>query len=317
MPGQDWTTTEAIAEVKDIGRIPDDDPDATNAKILAEMNRQMDTVFVPLVRKARADYYLTHLDYTITQGQDNYRIPPRATSSTVRTVVWVTTAGVEIELPPVPLTDRHLYKPQQGFPCVYGVRDDELILMPTPNSSALGTLRIVYERRPSKLVETTSARAVQSVDTTDPANVLLSEDTLLFVAQDVIDVVSSKSPFSLLVQDAVVSNVVSSTFLVYTPGSADRTPAIGDYVCYATETVIPQIPAELHSLLYLATAARLLRPIDPDTAGVLAADLVAGLEEARALLTPRQQGRSMKVKSTSSVMRVSGRRRGTFGDWHS
>src|ERR1043165_3614564 len=165
MSGFDWTTTGLLVQIRDLGRIPDADPDATDAKLLAEASPQLEHVFVPIVRRARGEYYQSRYDQAFVADQDEYAIPARAAGCTVRTVLWILSSGVEIELPPAPLTDRHLYKPSKGVPCVYAMTDNRVVIMPQQSRPTIGPLRIVYERRPSQLVLPATAAQITAVTT--------------------------------------------------------------------------------------------------------------------------------------------------------
>lgn len=317
MAGLDWTTTGLLAQIRTLGRIPDADPDATDANLLLEANRQLEFTFVPMMRRARGEYYLSRFDQAFVSKQDEYRIPPRAAGCTVRTVLWVLASGVEIELPPAPMTDRHLYKPAIGVPCTYAMDDDRIVIMPVPSSANIGTLRIVYERRPGMLVPTSTACQVTVVSTVSGNYHLTLPNVANLAASSVgtiLDVVSYQPPFTLVMQDAAVA-VSGTGTRDLTPTNQDRQPSVGDWVCSQNETVIPPLPAELHPALALATACEYLRPISPGDAAVLEARLDKALEALRPVIQPRQQGRSMKIKSTSSQMRRTTRRRGGFSDW--
>lgn len=317
MAGFDWTTTGLLVQIRALGRIPDADPDATDAALLAEASRQLEQVFVPIIRRARGEYYLSRYDQAFVTAQDEYRIPARAAGCTVRTVLWVLSSGVEIELPPVPLTDRHLYQPSRGVPCTYALDDDRVVVMPKPSSASIGTLRIVYERRPSQLVLPATAAQITAVSTVSGNYHVTVPNVANLAASTVgtlLDVVSAGPPFSLVMQDAAVS-VSSGTTRDLTPTNADRIPVVGDWLCSQAETVLPPVPAEFQPALALATATEYLRPIDPGAAGVLEARLDKALIALLPVIQPRQQGRQMKIKSTSSGMRRTTRRRGGFSDW--
>jgi hypothetical protein len=302
-----------------------DDPDFTDSELIAVANRVMERRFVPLIRKVRADYYVTWEDQDIVADQQDYRIPVRSTTNSVRNVVWVDDTGRERVLDPVALTDRHMYATTRGYPTAYAVQDDYLVLLPAP-SAATGTLRVYFERRPSTLIlidpgepEVTPPSTVRITDfalNDPPTTGLVTFDGDASSFEDVpVDVVRHKPPFSLAIRDGEYT----TPFLlqVLSLNSWDRAPEAGDFLCLSGETPIPQIPPEMHPLLALATAAEAIRPLDAQAAGLLMVDYQDGMNEAVKLLQPRQQGRQQKLKNTSSMlrrgMRVVGG--GTFSDW--
>lgn len=314
MAAQVWDTTELLENIRQDGRLSPEDSDATDAKLLREADKQTLLVMVPMLRKARSEWYMDDFDQTLVSGQQKYRIPKGATASSIRTVVWVDSSGVEREIMPVPLTDRHLYQPATGVPYVYTIKDNEILLLPTP-SGTLGTLRLVYERRPSTLA--TSDRCAYG-----PASAA-GATTQVFVTttgtnkppSGAVDVILGESPFSAYMQSATAV-LASVTYTITKPTGGRFVPtAVRAYICYEGETVIPQLPPEMHPLLSVITAAKYLRSIDPGASAALMADFDKAQQDIQSLITPRQVGRQQKIKSTGSMMRRGARRRGGFSNW--
>lgn len=326
---ESWTTTELLADIRQQGRIPEDDPDATDAALLSEADHQLKTIFVPAIRKARADWYSAFEDQALVAGQSAYRIPHRAATSSVRTVLWYDSAGNRFECFPVPMTDQHGSATRRGRPAYYAIEDDRVRLIPAP-SSAMGTLRIYYERRPSTLVVEDDALQVSTSVDTDLDEYYVTTGTAnpasLFSAGDKVDLIKADPPFSACFTGKAITSIAGpiATIYIITLAYDDVTMQLGsgtgptdltDWLCQTGETVIPQIPPELHPLLALATAAQYLRPIDPDAYNTAMNDFTARFTEAVKLLSPRQQGRQQKMRGGSMLRRSSSRRGGTFDDF--
>lgn len=314
MAAQTWATDELLADVRRLGHLSSDDPDATDAELLAVANRVMERRFVPLIRKVRSDYYVTWADQAIVAEQSDYRIPVRSTTNSVRNVVWIDTAGRQRPLDPVALGDRPGYALTRGNPCAYTVQDDYLVVLPTPNMSQ-GTLRVYFERRPSTLCLTSGALAITLIADVGSQKALSFADVATPFLTGLSDIVRFTPPFSLAARDFQLS--FSNPVYLYTPASHDRVPVIGDYLSHAGESPFPQLPPEMHPLLALATAAEAIRALDPNAAGLLMVDYQDGMNEAIKLLQPRQQGKQVKLRNTSSMLRGRGMVRGggTFSDW--
>lgn len=323
-----WTTAELIVDVRRQGGLSDDDPDSSDAEILTALNRAQKTIFVPAIRKVRAEYYVTHAEQTLVADQGEYRIPNRAATNSVRQVFFVDSSGRFNELTPVSLGDIIRY-PTPGRPVRYAVKDDRLVLLPAP-SSALGTLRILFERRPSTLISTSGIQTVVTAGvSTGQGNTVSGVDYLLTTSGlesalggSILDIVRAKPPFSLSIRDGLgtfASIVIlgpPTDFLVFTSGSWDNLPDTGDYLCPAGETCIPQLPVELHPMLALAAAVKLTRPQDIELARELQVELDMDLPRVLASLAPRQQGKQQKLRSDKSYLRRGlGTPRGGFQDW--
>jgi hypothetical protein len=84
---------------------------------------------------------------------------------------------------------------------------------------------------------------------------------------------------------------------------------LGDYICLQYESIIPQIPTDLHILLAERTAARILQALG-DSQGLDQSNKKIQDYEARqsVLIDTRVDGSPMKVLNTHSILRYSKRR---------
>ncbi len=312
-----WTTSELLVDIRAQARVSDDDPGATDTILLSEATRQLHRIFVPMVRKARAEYYQAWADQALIASQAFYPIPPRSAMASVRGVLVVDATGRERPLTPYPTQDRWEYTNRPGVPYHYMVVDDRLCLNPAPSTASLGTLRIIYEYRPGALVPVASCDTITSLHASTSTAPFDISSGGLFAQGAVVDCIRHRPPFAANFLGATITTKSVSEYTVLTPAAGMyRLPEVGDFICAEGETPIPQIPAELHPLLSQATAASYLNPIDPALAGELRNSLATELIEAQNLMSPRQQGTQIKIKSKSSYMRRrSAYRKGTFGDW--
>lgn len=312
-----WTTSELIDDIRAQGALSSDDSAFSDANCLAAANRALKAIFVPAIRSIRAEYYVTHVDETIVADQAEYRIPHRSATNSVRQVFWIDSASSKHELHPATVGETVEYE-RTGRPVRYAVRDDRLVLLPTPNA-ALGTLRILYERRPSSLVLVSSCQDITAVGVEGSETAVILSGTESTFDNLSVDIVRCKPPFSLAVRDATFDKqtVFDVDYLVYTPASWDTTPAVGDYMCLAGETCFPQIPVELHPMLALASAIKLLRPIDREYSLELQTEFDIQCPRILSSLTPRNQGRSQKLINPDSMLRrgTSSRWGSGFSDW--
>lgn len=343
-----WTTDELLSDIRDQARIADDDPEATNAILLVEATRQLHLRFVPVVRSVRSEYYTISQDQVLVSGQQDYPIPHRSTTGTVRAVVLVDTTGREIKLTPVPFEDRFDYSSTRGVPYHYTISDDRIVLLPTPQSISQFTLRVWFEYRPSELVTITDTRVMPithaiaaggtatassaSTYTVPAGSVALGGSAanwanfapLLNNSATPVDVVRARAPFSCEMMDTPAT-LIGGFIVVGGAGAGDlpvsfpsgsKLPSAGDWLCMPGLSPIPQLPPEFHPLLAMATASKWLRPIDAQTSQLLFGEYQTNLAELVKTLAPRQQGTQMKIKSRTSQFRRAGSRRGsTFGDW--
>lgn len=330
------TTTELLVAIRDDARVANDEPDATDAILLAEATRILHRTYVPAVRKCRSDYYLSTSLTSLEVGRARYPIPRRATTSTVRRVRILDDSGkVRATLQPVSIED--IDQSTGSCPSVYAITDSSLTVWPTPNAATY-TLEIMFEYRPGTLILPEDALERVVAVTYDTSADLWSIATITDELSDgeVFDIVRADSPFSVPVIDAV-ANATGSGIYGYTvqlasymgvhpvgvtgTGWLSAPSPIGvqtaDYICNAGESPLPQIPLELHPCLAMHTAAKFLRPIDPQGADELQRAADADMVQVLEAMTPRKQGNQQKMRPrVRNVMTGGGwgRRGGTFGD---
>src|SRR5690606_32266495 len=132
----------------------------------------------------------------------------------------------------------HLYRTDGDTadrPRRFYLQANQVVLHPTP-ASADYSLRLTYFRRPPKLVATSSVLTITSISDatlhgTRPSG--MSDSTP-------VDVVRAVPHFDSLVDATTPSSTTSNSV---TLSAAPAGVAVGDYVCLAGETAVPQLPA--------------------------------------------------------------------------
>ncbi len=337
MAGITGNTTELLAAIRSDARIADDDPSATDADLLAEATRVLHRTYAPAVRKCRSDYYLNTALAGLEAGRAAYAIPRRATTSTVRRVRLLDAQSrVVSQLAPMSIEDMNP-SVVSSAPSAYAISDNTLVLWPTPNAAASQfQLEIMFEYRPAALILPDDALGTVVLVEYDAGtwSVIIGANTvtdgMLF------DVVCATSPYSVPVIDAVADatgagfygyGVDLVSYMGAHPTTVTGTSWLGpmsplgikngDYVCRAGESPFPQIPLELHPALAMHTAAKFLRPIDPQGAADLQASADADMIAVLEAMTPRKQGAQMRMRPRVRHVRTGGGgwgRRGSFGD---
>jgi hypothetical protein len=100
-----------------------------------------------------------------------------------------------------------------------------------------------------------------------------------------------------------------SDLLVYLSTGFGFTPQIiniqvGDYMCLANESIIPQIPPDLHNVLAERTAARILAAIGDQAGLAITNQKIAEMENRQGnLLDQRSEGTPQKITARNSLLR--------------
>lgn len=235
------TTTDLISSIKLLGSFPASQSLFSNSNFLSILNREQLTTIVPLLNKINEEYFITEKDYSITANQANYRIPKRSVVSQLRDIQLISANGSVQSL--IRLFEDNRTSTTNGSRGYY-IKGNEILLSPTPTQS-VGTLRMIYMRRPSSFVLPTACAQIISINTALKQVVVSSLPTTM-TTSTVIDFVQGASPYDLLEMDSVISGVSGTTI---TFSSLPTDLALNDYICLAGETCLPMIPEELIHVL--------------------------------------------------------------------
>ena len=323
-----YTSDDLIADVRDQGHWADDDPFVTDARILAEANRVLTTIYAPAIRRARADFYIATHKVPIVTGQHFYRLPAQAVVSSVRKVLLVSVSGKERELIEMPFEDADR-EPRNGSPTHWTIRDGHLELNAKPTTG--GYVHIEFEYVPGVLtqdylkVKVLSFTGVYHFLDFDATDITTTENTrpAWLVDGGFYTAVRSQSPFSAVRLRFLVDEVEANwpivpcaadtswrfdgaTLAVATVGvDFDQTEGEPLYLAQEGYSACPQIPAELHSVLAMHCAGRILRTIDPQLSQELLRDSDERLDAVIKAMAPRKIGKQMKIKGDSLMRRRS------------
>lgn len=290
-----------VAAVRVRCRIPDGDAVASDAELLGWADEELSGVILPLVQSARAGYGLTYADQSLVAGQADYRIPQRAQMSGLADVLLLDTQGLATSIPQVPSSEAWRVGTQTGSPGAFTIEGDRVKLLPAPSVS-LGSLRLQFCRRPSRLTLASAAAAITSVGSAPTYAVAAAGSVTNGVS---VDVVQGVSGWDVLASDVTVSVAA----LNFTLPSAVSGAAVGDYIALAGTTPVVQLPSELHQLLVQAVTVRVYEALgDKQGVALALAQQERLLGYARSMLSPRVHGEVPRIVNHGSFLRGGGRR---------
>ncbi len=276
---RDHTTTSLLASLKRRGLIPSTDEALATADFLALATEEQDTYIVPLLISVREEYLVAHTDLTIVSGQAAYPIPPRAIGGKLRDVRVLSGADY------VTLDRTEPERNMSG----YSLSGNDIVLSPTPAEG--GTLRVSYFRRPSALVATTACVTLTAAYAVGSTALVTSTIPATFTNTTKVDVVGAKPGFSVTNDDLVLNSPSGTACTIASPGLLTAS-AVGDYVCLAGETCVPQIPVELHALLAQRVTYRALEALGDPRADAAKAGADEMAKKALMLLQPRVESQA-------------------------
>jgi hypothetical protein len=104
------------------------------------------------------------------------------------------------------------------------------------------------------------------------------------------------------------ASAISGNVINFDAGVIPTNFVIGDYICLANESIIPQIPSDLHSLLAERTCERMLMSIGDVQGSQISAQKVAQLEKQQAAMVDnRVEGAPLKLVNRFSPLRLNKR----------
>jgi hypothetical protein len=304
-----FTTDALVALIRDRAQVPDSGTStafgSTDQEILNLAHQVATTRLIPAIRSVRENYLAAYQDTALVANDASVAVPRDAQGSAVQHVALLDSNSRPLPLFEVELGEWTYLDPNAtGRPSRFYIEGDIIRLWPTVAASG-DTLRVRYFRRLSSFVPVSSCYPVSSV--TNSTTFVVTGSPGATFDETGIDVVQVEPPFRVLVDDNA-ANLVTSTFTL--AGSATTAGiAAGDYVCLHMETCVPQLPAEMHSVLVGLTAAALLRK-EGDREGYAAeqAEALAELERVTAMLENRADKAPNFIINRSSPLRGNRRR---------
>jgi hypothetical protein len=277
----EFDTAELLTDVRDRGSIPAADLRFPDASLLKAVNVELRDFIAPLLVETQSDRGVYLHEVTATSGTAEYRLPARALGFRFTSVGWKAPGQTRFQRLRHLNPDAYLEDSgAQGVPTGFFVRDNVLVLVPTPN--AAGTLRVPYYARPNALVASSAAGVITSSTST---TVTVSSSPGAFLTGLEYEVVRGTPGFETVVARAVATKA-SNTFTF--PTAFTGTVAAGDYLCLAGQAPVAQCPVEVRGLLAVRAARRALKAVNEGQQASMLNDDVAELEmAARSLLAPR------------------------------
>lgn len=294
----DYTTTGLVAKLKRFGSVPTSQALFLTADFISLMNDELMNTILPLIMRAKEEFFITSSDVAIVAGTSAYTIPSRAAGSQLRDIVIVDANGNEqgmANLGPNGIKNQGGFATNNNFG--FYVKDNKIVLFPSPTEAGR-SIRFKYARRPNQLVGVSFAGQVSSFSSGAKTITTASMPTG-FTTSKLYDIISNVPPFISLGDDLVVTSIVGNVMTFSASLPTDL--AAGMYVCEASESPIPQVTPEAHAILAQLGAVKALEAMnDPglkkakDKADQMMADFLD-------LISPRLDGSSEKVVNRGGI----------------
>lgn len=299
------TTTDLIEDISTRAAIPNNQDTFTQNQILRYADDETRDGVVPFLITVKEDYLVSFEDITLVANRQKYRIPSRAVGNKVRDLFIVDTGGNLAPLPRIEFYQKR-FIPQNLGTYAYNFRGDWIELNPIPTSSVSDKIRAYYYRRPNRLVLPSQAGVISAINTSTKT-LTLSSGIGNFTPSNLIDIVSAKASFLSYGDDLAITTVAGND-IVLTDDIPDYVE-VGDYVCLAGTTPVPQLPVEMHALLAQRVAIKILEAQGDDRGARLSQAKLEEAEKAlQTVVSPRDDGLPQKIIAPDDMYGGSGRR---------
>lgn len=256
--GIDYTVNDTdLSLVKSVQRrilLPLSENTLTQEALIELLDEEMRTTIVPLVLAAKEEFYVQNYDQTPVQGTYNYTIPARAAFATWRDVVWVDPNGNEIAMTELAPEYVKITYPAGNLPPMYTfgfiLQNDQIILWPPSSTVPVNyTLRMKIKRRPNHLTDVANCGQITAINTGTKQVTLDDDGDGTWTTSTTFDLIPNSPQFTSLGDDLTISAINTSTNVLTFTDTLPEDLAVGDWVCPATLSCVPQIPYDMFPLL--------------------------------------------------------------------
>jgi len=307
-------TSEAlIKSIKRRAMIPSDQNTFTDQDFLDMLNEEILYFGAPHLLRTHEEYLLVSQDFAL-DGSREFEIPHRSLGNKLRElsyIVNVDTLGVDTsdeqvyELSRISVEDLPDYNnyASSRYTETFYLKGNTVVLL-GEFSLTDAALRMHYYLRPSCLVKENLVATINSIDTTT-GTIVLNSFPDGFAGSPEMDFVQFKAANQVLGFDIQPLTVDSNTKTVtFTPTDLPSHLTAGDYLTVAQETIVPQLPVELHAVLCQRVAVAALEALGDHEGKMSAEARLEKMEKATTdIIDNRVEGAPEKINNRHGALR--------------
>lgn len=272
-----------------------------DADVVSLLDDALRDTLIPVITSVREEFWVKTQD-TPVNGSASYTIPSNAAGAVLRDVVFVDTAGNEIDLQQ--LSPAHI---KATFPFGYQLplytfgyywRNDQIVPYPQQTQFATGyTLRMKPIRRPNDLTLSTNCGQITNI----AGNVLtLGNLPADWTTSTTFDIIQNAPQFTAIAEGATITALGGSSITLTTVPTGLIN---GMWVCPTTTSCIPQIPYEGFGLLIECAIVAMCNSLgDSQGSGLHEKEREKFRQDFIDLITPRAQLGNKKIVNRNNPM---------------
>jgi len=269
------TGDKLVESIRNRAMIPDDTSVYTDDNLLSIANEEMDVQLLDKLLSLHEEHLTVNIEIA-RSASGVYDIPYRAIGNKIRDIYMIR-GGNLYELTQISIGELSDYIDNDdnytnGLDKFYVEHNQIKLVQP---SRSYDTVRIYYHIRPNYLTKVEKAGVVSSIVTTDTeVTYNFTSMPTAFTSALLYDIVGYRTPNKIKAYDiAPVEVNTSLKFIKFTKSdlAALGEIVVGDYVCQAEESPVPNMPTEMHPVLAQLAAVHVLEAMG-DTEGLTNAE---------------------------------------------
>lgn len=301
------TTDALVKSVKRRMALPLDQNTFDKQDIIDILNEEMDLQMVSYLLSSNQEYLVNHVEYILAEIPENdarfsFKIPDRAVGNKLRRVCMVNESGTQTPLTRIEPDKLGFFDYLGSNNFSYYVENDMIILLEYSLANAT-RIRLYYEMSPSELVEDKYGATILSLNTTT-GEIVVNDIPDNFETGITYDFINANSPNKCVAIDKIPTSInTTSNIMNFNPTDFPTDLKVGDYICVANESIVPQIPTELHPMLaQMAAVAILEAQGDEKGIQIAAARLQKMNEGTKDIISNRVEGNNQKINNMNSPL---------------
>lgn len=281
-----------------IEAIPESQNTFLDEDLVELMSLELLTTVVPLIKKARADFFTVSKLYTIDENNRAIDIPNAAIGLSVRSVMWRYSDGTVSIIPLLDLTE--LPYNRDG----YVIMNNQVIVY---SSIQNAQIQIDFYNRPASLTLTEYGKVVAKQAVVNPgdteATLTLNQKPESWQDTTEVTVISKAVPFVTKELGVIITPGDPTDTTITVPIATFNQVAVGDYICttdYAP--VIQYVPVEAYHLIVQLAAVRCLESLgDKDGWKVSNTQATQMKQDLMELIMPRTETQHKAIKTSRGI----------------
>jgi hypothetical protein len=306
MPLSPYTTDALLPMLRLLPLMPSVQALFSSSDLVNIMDFELGSKIIPLIDNQAEEYFIALDDIPYVQSITVYPLPVRATADKLRSVSFVDSNNNEIRIPRLRPEDMMSNVNSTGLainPALWGfyLQNDKIILYLgsfTGTSQAYKFLRLRYVRMPNTLVQEAACGQITAI----VGNVVtVNSVPSTFLTNLTYDIISNSPQMFVSQGDDLSITTIAGNNITFT--TLPPTVQIGDWVCIAMQSPIPQIPFKPGFQFLLQLSAAKCLEIHGDTQGFnVAMSQAADMKDLFiSVITPRVDGNVIRLTTPNSL----------------